>query len=328
MCYNNAMKEYLLSYYTKFKCVAGECAHSCCKGWEMCIDEKNLNDYKNCASSFAPTLKKGVNFKKGTFTADKNGSCAFLIGENLCEIIINLGEEGLCQICRDHPRFRSCFDDRVETGLGFACEEATRIILSYQEKIRAVPVSEGVSEDISEKGLPFIQAQLLKFRTQALDIIQDRSVNINDRLARLLALCNAQVSQGDHKKIINKYFTLERLEKSWGKRLKVLKGLKAPLVTHVNEELALYCEQFLANGLYRFIGEAEDVAYARAVALACVFSWWIINSVYQNERDKNSDLKSTFALICDIVREYSAEVEYSQKNQNKLFAFANGFVKI
>lgn len=283
----------------------------------MCIDEKTLREYKNCALEFAPTLKKGVNFRKGKFRADKNGRCAFLNENGLCEIIINLGEKSLCQICRDHPRFRSFFEDRVETGLGFACEEATRIILSYQEKIEPILVS----EESCEKEGSFVQYQLLKFREKALDIIQDRNSNINDRIEKLLKLCNAKVEPSDYKKIIKRFISLERLEKGWGSRLK---GLKTALYTNICEDIALYCEQFLVNGLYRFISVAEDVTYGRAVTLACVFSWWIINGIYQNE-SKN---KGKFETICDIVREYSAEVEYSQKNQNKLFTFANDFIKI
>ena len=140
------MKEFVLNYYPNFKCIASECKHTCCAGWQMNIDEKSLARYAGEKTSFSHALKKGINFRKSQFKADKSGRCAFLNKDGLCEIIINLGEESLCQICRDHPRFRSCFDDRVETGLGFACEEATRIILSYKEKIQPILVSEDNSE--------------------------------------------------------------------------------------------------------------------------------------------------------------------------------------
>ncbi|MBQ4586758.1 MAG: flagellin lysine-N-methylase [Clostridia bacterium] len=311
------MKEYVLNYYQQFNCISERCTHTCCRGWDMCIDEKTLQEYKNCDSPFAPTLKKGVNFKKACFKKDKNGRCAFLNQKGLCEIIINLGENSLCQICRDHPRFKSCFEDRVETGLGFACEEATRVILSFKEKIQPVLLS----DTLCENELSFVQYKLLEFRQQALDIIQDRNINIGGRIKRLLKLCNAQITPFDYKKIIKRFITLERLEKGWTNRLK---DLKTDLYPDICEDLALYCEQFLANGLYRFICQAEDVFYGRAIAIACVFSWWLINSIYQNE-SKNGN---TFETLCDIVRAYSAEVEYSLKNQNKLFTFAANFIKI
>ena len=129
------MKEYILSYYPDFKCIAGECKHTCCAGWEMNIDEKSLSRYMGNETAFSYTLKKGINLKKSQFKTDKSGKCAFLNKDGLCEIILNLGEESLCQVCRDHPRFRSFLTDRIEMGLGFSCEEATRLILSYKEKI-------------------------------------------------------------------------------------------------------------------------------------------------------------------------------------------------
>ena len=129
------MKEYVLSYYPNFKCVADKCKHTCCAGWEMNIDSESLSVYKKDNSAFSETLKNGINFKKSKFKCDKTKRCAFLNEQGLCEIIINLGEKSLCQVCRDHPRFRSFFDDRIETGLGFSCEEAAKIILSFKDKI-------------------------------------------------------------------------------------------------------------------------------------------------------------------------------------------------
>ena len=318
VCYNGGMKEYVLNYYHKFKCTAQECKHTCCAGWDMCIDESTLLNYKNDCSEFAPALKKGVDFKRARFKADKSGRCAFLNENGLCEIIINLGEQSLCQICRDHPRFRSVFYDRVEMGLGFCCEEATKIILSFEGKIEPILVS----DDGANKTPSFIQEQILKLRQSALDIIQNREVDINQRLTALLKLARANVSERDYKKIIKRFISLERLEKSWGARLKVLK--KSSLKAFTNDEFALCCEQFLVNSFYRFFCEADDVIFGRTVVLACIFAWWIINSVCHNEMALNGE----FEGICDIVRQYSAEVEYSQENVIKLFDFANRFIEI
>ena len=41
------MKEYVLNYYPEFKCVASKCKHTCCSGWEMCIDKESLDAVKN-----------------------------------------------------------------------------------------------------------------------------------------------------------------------------------------------------------------------------------------------------------------------------------------
>ncbi len=313
------MKKYVLNYYSFFKCALGECKHTCCAGWEMNIDEQTLGAYKNNNSGFSERLKKGVNFRKSSFKSDKNGRCAFLNKNGLCEIIINLGEQSLCQVCRDHPRFRSYFNDRVEMGLGFCCEQATKVILSFKDKIEPVLVSDGGNT----VELDFNQKNVLEFREKALSIIHDRNVDINQRINNLLSLCNAQIEYEDFTRILKTYLSLERLNNSWTVRLKNLK--KKVVSKSVDANLTHYIEQFLVNSLYRHLYDAEDTYSVRARTIACVLGWWLIESIFEQEREKKDE---DFNLLVDVIREYSAEVEYSQKNIDKLFSLAYKFIKI
>ncbi len=138
-----------------------------------------------------------------------------------------------------------------------------------------------------------------------------------------LSLCKANVEAKDFGKILKAFLSLERLDKSWTARLKALK--KASFTTNTDQNLALYAEQFLSNGLYRHLCDAEDAYAVRAKTIACVFGWWIIKSIYEQERVLNSD---GFSLLVDVVRAYSVEVEYSDRNLYKLFALANKFIKV
>ena len=313
------MKEFVLNYYPNFKCIASECKHTCCAGWQMNIDEKSLARYKGEKSSFSQELNKGINFKKSQFKADKSGRCAFLNQKGLCEIIINLGVESLCQVCRDHPRFRSFLADRVEMGLGFSCEEVARLILSYKGKIEPIMVS----CDGKEENLSFVQEKVLEFRKKAIDIIQNRAISPSERLETLLKECSASLSEKDGVKIVKAFLSLERLDKAWAKRLKKIK--KIPFNIKVDEKQALYFEQFMVNCLYRHLPNAEDTLAVRGITLFCVLSWWVVQSILEQERLECED---GFAVVCDIVRQFSAEVEYSQKNLDKLFNFAYKFIKL
>ncbi|MBE6729449.1 MAG: hypothetical protein E7568_04385 [Ruminococcaceae bacterium] len=119
------MKIYAPSYYKKFKCIADKCMHNCCIGWEIDIDDLSLEKYKSDKIiadkiSFTPTSH---------FIMGSDGRCPFLNNQNLCEIIKKYGEENLCQICRDHPRFFNFYDTRSEYGLGLVCEAAAKLIL-------------------------------------------------------------------------------------------------------------------------------------------------------------------------------------------------------
>ncbi len=315
------MKEYELNYYPAFKCVAEKCRHTCCAGWEMNIDEQTLGVYKNDSSNFSGELKGGIDFKKSCFRADKNKRCAFLNEDGLCKIIINLGEDSLCQVCRDHPRFRAFFNDRIEMGLGFCCEEATKIILSFKDRIEPVLIK----DDGQAEELDFNQKNILEFREKALALIQDREIEINQRIANLLSLCSARVEEKDLAKIIKAFLKLERLDGGWTARLKAVK--KKGVKTETDIKLAHYAEQFLANCLYRHLYDAEDTLEVRARAIACVFGWWIINGVLAQELIYKR-ASEEFDLIIDVIRAYSAEAEYSQGNLDKLNSFTNKFIKI
>lgn len=313
------MKEYQLNYYSKFKCIAGECKHTCCAGWEVCIDKQSLEKYLADKSSFSSALIEGINVKKSKFKADRSKKCVFLNEKGLCDIITNLGEKSLCQVCRDHPRFRAFFSDRVETGLGFSCEEASRVILSFKDKIAPVLIS----DDKNDTDLDFTERNVIDFRAKALDIIQDRSLLINDRISLLLKECKAEISSKDLLKAIKKFLSFERVDKTWANRLKNLK--KFPLDLYTDEDKALYAEQFLVNSLYRHLCDAEDTIWVRARAIACVISWLVVKNIIERETGEN---RPNFGLIVDVVRDFSTEVEYSQNNLDKLFDFAYKLINI
>ena len=44
-------------------------------------------------------------------------------------MILQLGEDSLCEICREHPRFYHETARGMEVGIGMSCEEACRVIL-------------------------------------------------------------------------------------------------------------------------------------------------------------------------------------------------------
>ena len=305
------MKEFFFNYYPAFKCIANKCRHTCCAGWEIKIDSESLAKYKRENSKFSLALQKGINFRKAKFKTDKSKRCAFLKKDGLCDLITNLGEKSLCKVCSLHPRFRNFFSDRIETGLDFTCEEATRIILSFDGKIAPIILSND-----SDENLTFIEERILDFREKAVSIVYS-DITFNEKITSLLSLCKANVNENDFSKVLKTFTRFEKLDKSWSARLKKLKGKTFSL--SINENLKNCFEQFLANSLYKHISSAEDVLGAQARTIAVILSLWIINSILGSEDD--------FNLLCDIVRAYSSEVEYSEKNLLALYDFSYKFIK-
>lgn len=125
------MKLYAPSYYKKFKCIADKCSHSCCIGWEIDIDPETQEKYDALTGGYGEKIKESIEISDTPhFKLQKNDRCPHLNKQGLCNIITNLGEGYLCEICREHPRFYNFTPQGCEVGLGMACEEACRVILS------------------------------------------------------------------------------------------------------------------------------------------------------------------------------------------------------
>ena len=164
--------------YGDFHCLAGQCRHTCCAGWEIAVDPDTAARYRRIPGAFGDRLRAGMT--ADGFRLGEDGRCPFLNGENLCEIILNLGEDALCQVCRDHPRYRNFWSDRVEIGLGLCCEAAVDQLFRRREPLRMAVLA----DDGAETPPPTREEQaLLQLRDSLLRILQDRSRPLSARLA-------------------------------------------------------------------------------------------------------------------------------------------------
>ncbi|MCQ2427677.1 MAG: flagellin lysine-N-methylase [Clostridia bacterium] len=143
------MKTYIPDYYNEFRCIAGKCRHSCCIGWEIDIDDASLRRFREDPLVSPYIDIDGSGNARMKLTEDER--CPLLRSDGLCELIIRRGEKSLCDICRDHPRYRGFFTDRIELGLGLVCEEAARIILSRPHPIKLIQANDdGIGTDCPE----------------------------------------------------------------------------------------------------------------------------------------------------------------------------------
>ena len=119
------MKHRVPDYYTRFKCIAGKCRHSCCIGWEIDIDGDTYERYRNIPGEIGRRIidNTAVNDGVASFVLGKDERGPFLNKDGLCDIILDLGEDALCQICTEHPRFHNLRGDGyIESGVGLCCE--------------------------------------------------------------------------------------------------------------------------------------------------------------------------------------------------------------
>lgn len=160
-------------YYKDFRCIADRCRHTCCKGWEVEIDEESLTRFERI-----PEIRDKIEYGEEPHFRLLDGEvCPFLLGSGLCKMILEHGENMLCQICTDHPRFRNYWSGRIEMGLGLVCEEAARIILTRDAPMKLEVLSD---DRTGPYELPEDEAWLLTFRDNML-----RNVNGTGPIARL-----------------------------------------------------------------------------------------------------------------------------------------------
>lgn len=186
------------NFYTKFHCKADKCTDTCCIGWEIDIDEASQAKYRNINGDFGKKMKSSI--KDGHFILNENDICPFLNKCGLCEIYLHLGEDALCDICREHPRFVEVYGDVKEQGIGLCCEEGVRLLLeesvttknAAQENERKAPIIQFTEREIDDipDELPDdardARDQIFNEREDMFAILSLRENPLNKRLLMLL----------------------------------------------------------------------------------------------------------------------------------------------
>lgn len=127
---NNKIKLRTPGYYKNFHCISSECKDNCCVGgWQIDIDEETAEYYSTVNGDFGKKLRENIDYDNLCFKL-KDGKCPFLDNNNLCGIYKELGEEHIGVVCDQFPRFTEYFGNVKERGIGLACEEAAKIILT------------------------------------------------------------------------------------------------------------------------------------------------------------------------------------------------------
>ncbi len=289
-------------YYTEFKCIADRCRHSCCIGWEIDIDPTTASYYASVPGALGERLRRSISTEgEPHFILGEDERCPFLNGENLCDLILELGEEHLCGICADHPRFRSELPDRVETGLGLTCEAAARLILGWAERTKLVGAGETEDEYIC-------------LRDEAILLLQRREKTIAQRVEDMLALCGAELPHGDMAGWADELLSLERLDDSWTALLELLRsapGDTAAFDEHMASRQTEY-EQLLVYLIYRHLANACDDDELASRAAFAAFGWMLLRALGAALFAKNGGF--TFEDQVELARLFSSEIEYSDEN--------------
>ena len=286
------MKLLAPKYYNDFCCIADRCRHSCCIGWEIDIDKEAQEKYKNITHSYGEKIRESICREETPhFALGENDRCPHLDERGLCRIITNLGEDFLCHICREHPRFYNETPRGLEAGLGISCEEACRIVLSSDSYRELSVIGE-------TEGNPPKDFDSLPLREKIYDIISDRTVPYPERLERIyegFEACPSSLSDEDWRELLE---SLEYLDESH-------RELFSCYSSDINTPAPYWesLERALAYFIYRHTGESIDENDFRMSLGFALFCERLLASMANSDTD-----------IFEAARIISEELEYSEEN--------------
>lgn len=307
------MKTIKPSYFDTFRCIAGDCPDSCCKEWDVLVDEDKAALYRALPGTLGDRLRQVLKDEDGeTYMTIENRRCPMWRDDGLCRIQAELGEEALCKTCRDFPRLTHDYGDFVEYGLELSCPEAARIILGTPEPqfvVTELPGGEEPEYDAMDMDI------LLRSRDAARAILADTSRSTEEALALLLAfgyhaqaeLNGVEIASGfdgdallehsrkyakliDNKEILNYFKQLEILTPQWESRL------NAPSPAPWDDRFRTLARYFVDRYWLQTISDFDLVGRVKFALISCIIG-----------RLLGGDLVETAQI-------YSKEIENSIQN--------------
>ena len=279
--------------YREFRCKADKCKHSCCKGWEIDIDEDTLEFYKGLDTELGNEIMQNIQEGEDTFfrlTSDER--CPFLKDNGLCKIIEELGEDGLCDICRLHPRFFEDINDYSLAGVGLSCEKATELL--FEKTSLAFIISD------NEKKIGF--TELLKL----LDI------GIPEDYLKLSKVIPDYLEESKIESILDKFFNTEPIDDNWKNEVLLIKSDYKNLLDESivkNLEIKKY-EVIYQYILFRQLEQIEKYGTKRIIdyAVYSIIFIMLYAIIFHDETEA--------------VRRWSEQIEYNEDNIDYLIGKA------
>ncbi len=315
-------------YCRDFRCIAGDCRDSCCKGWEIDIDETTVAKYETIKGAFGERLRD--NIKDGHFVLTTDERCPFLNNDGLCDIYTALGEKDLCHICAEHPRYYEWFDNVKEGGTGLCCEASAQLILSrpfllYEEE---VPFEEAAGEYDEE-----LFDMLIEVRESMLETVCDENTPLAEALCYILDTAlkageciDIQILRNETttgvaeaiQEIFRKFSELEPIDDKWLPYIRECAD-KLDEAPTVNAKHITYLRRIAAYFLFRYIMKSIYDGNIIGYATFAVVSTFIICELFRCQSAENGTC--SFEDCAEIAKNYSKETEYCEENMEKLLEY-------
>lgn len=326
------MKHIYPDFYNKFKCIANKCPDSCCKDWDVVVDDESDKFYSTVNGEFGEKLRRlTITDNDGDrIFVSQNARCPFWNNDMLCDIYINLGEEHLCATCRNFPRITQDYTVFTEHTLSFACPEAARLMLAEDNAYKSFD-NYDISFENVDYDAKFMQF-LLKARKATSDIFTNRQKPFAQRLKEALAFnnmvqtlvdeedfcsgfLNYDISESNHSKadcsfVFALHKKLEIMDDNWRSLLSEAEKYCNDKV--ISTEYDAEFERLSLYYIYRYYLNAIDSYDVLSTIKRIACAYLVVGKISSQTPD-----------IVRLMQQCSKEVEHSYENSETLeFEFA------
>ena len=230
--------------------------------------------------------------------SDKQPTCPLLREDGLCRVVLELGEDSLCDTCHMHPRFYKYIEDLELCGVGLSCEESVEKLLATEGDQLQFTIEDDDCEFTAE----------------------DRPVleNIFDLLALGInpAICQFTLNHSIHycQELVTIYKKTEPIDEEWTKQLAHLEAILSSTEASTTMDLlkADTIDVSALNKVYQYI-------LYRQIDMLAEYS---LESLVRYAFDATvfiALLTHQFGNLPEQIRRWSEQIEYDEDNVAFLF---------
>ena len=277
-------------FYKNFLCKADKCKHSCCKGWEIDIDEETAGKYLAMTGELGAEIRQNIGKNEDSyfFKLTEDERCPFLQKNGLCKIILNIGEENICEICTMHPRFFTMLDDVELCGVGLSCEKTCELLLGDEKDL--VFYIEDTEEELSF--------------SEVLAVI---GLNLPNEMQEFSLAVNAE----NINKVLEIMAKTEPIDENWTKELSIMQDMDN--VELKAKEYLENSDKNILNKIYQYIlyRQLERLVDIDIEALINYAQYSILFIILHTMISKE---------LGESVRRWSEQIEYDTDNVDLILA--------
>ena len=280
--------------YHEFQCKADRCENTCCQLWTIDIDEPTAERYHTMIGPLGESLRQAI-------TVDDEGShfvfskeqpmCPLLNDKGLCKVVLELGEEGLCDTCHMHPRFYKYIEDLELCGVGLSCEASVEL-LAQDDTIKDLVFT--IEDDDNEFG----PDERLRLK----NVFQLLAFDLDSTLFQYTPSPSVEY----YKQLLDLYKTTEPIDEDWTTQVNALSKDVDQVVTSVQNYLNQQ-DMRLFNKVYQYI-------LYRQIDMLADYS---LEAIIDYAKDGTEYMLMTSAIEGKTLKQiarWSQQIEYDEDN--------------